>query len=231
MKSRMVMAAAACTLVLACAAGAQGKKATGSPFAMDKGKLRIVLEGQPVGSEEFQIGPHEGGWSAQSKVTLQAPGGSTTTITGKLQLSADGHPLQYEWTIQGEKKGGGTVAFQGSNATAELRLEGTAPFTQTFAFDSPRVVILDNNVYHHFAILAGLYDWEKKGVQTFSVLIPQDLTPGTVTLESKGAQMTEAGKLDLLRFESSDLEVDLYFDNRKLKQIVVPTSKVNIVRE
>lgn len=227
----MLMAAVACLFALAGGAAAQTKKAAAGPFAADKGKLRLVMDGQPVGSEEFQITPSAGGWSAQSKVTIHAPGGSATVVTGKLQLGADGNPLQYDWTIQGEKKGGGTVSFQGSHATAELRLEGTAPFTQTFTFESPRVVILDNNIYHHFAILAGFYDWEKKGTQTFSVLIPQDLTPGTVTLESKGAQMTEAGKMDLLRFESSDLEVDLYFDGRKLKQIVVPTSKVNIVRE
>lgn len=231
MKPRAAIAVVSVALVLAGAAFPQSKKAAAAGFAADKGKFRLVLDGQPVGSEEFQMTPAAGGWSAQSKATIQAPGGPATAVTGKLQLSADGNPIQYDWSIQGEKKGGGTVLFQGSSATAELRLEGTAPFTQTFQFESPRVIILDNNIYHHFAILAGFYDWEKKGTQTFSVLIPQDLTPGTVTLESKGAQMTEAGKLDLLRFESADLEVDLYFDGRKLKQIVVPTSKVNIVRE
>jgi hypothetical protein len=113
----------------------------------------------------------------------------------------------------------------------ELRAESGAPFTQEFQFDSPQVVILDNNLYHHYALLARLFDWNAKGVQTFSVLIPQDLTPGTLTVEWAGPRDLDGIKTELLRVRSSDLEIELYVADGKLVRMIVPESKAEIRRE
>ena len=133
--------------------------------------------------------------------------------------------------VKGEKKASGSVDFQGGTATVELRIEGQPPFTQQFFFESNRVAILDNNVYYHYAVLARLYDWNQRGPQTFSVLIPQDMTPGTVTVESLGTQDTPSGKLELLKVRSTDLEIDLYVQGRKLVRLAVPASNVIVEYE
>ena len=99
-------------------------------------------------------------------------------VTGTLELRADGTPVRYEWSTQGTKKASASITFSGSTATIDLRVEGARPFTQQFTFNSPQIAILDNNLYHQYAVLARLYDWNKKGVQTFSVLVPQEMTPG-----------------------------------------------------
>ena len=39
-----------------------------------------------------------------------------------------------------------------------------------------------------YAVLARVYDWAKGGPQNFPVLIPQELTPGTISIESAGSQ-------------------------------------------
>lgn len=113
-----------------------------------------------------------------------------------------------------------------------LRLEDAQPFVQELSFGTPRVLVLDNNIYHHYAILARLYDWNAKGVQTFSVLIPQDMTPGSITAESAGTQTLDGSALELLRARTPDLELNLYLDaNHRLVRLTVPSAKAEVRRE
>jgi hypothetical protein len=220
---------AACAVALFVAAGAASSK-NPSPFAPEKGNFKILVNGQQMGKEEFEIGPSGDNWVAHGASDIQAPGGDTH-VSGTLELHADGTPVRYEWSTQGAKKAAATITFAGSTATIELRLEGARPFTQQFTFTSPQIVVLDNNLYYQYAVLARLYDWEKKGPQTFSVLVPQELTPGTVTVESLGSQDVDGKKLEELSVKTEDLEVDLYLDGQRLVRIVAPSSNAEIVRE
>jgi len=213
-----------------------GQKADSKPaatpvLAEDKGKFLVLLDGQPAGSEEFQISPSGNEWIARGKAEISVPGGGTTQVSAKLKLAADGSPLEYEWSSQGPKKASATVVFERGTAKVELHLEGAKPYLQEFMFASPRVVVLDNNLYHHFTILARLYDWNTKGAQTFPVFIPQDLTPGTITVESAGFEEIEGHKLDVLKVRTVDLEINLYLDGRRLVRIAAPASKAVVVRE
>src|SRR5579875_297714 len=97
---------------------------------------------------------------------------------------------------------------------------------------TPTIAILDNNLYDQFGVLARLYNWRGGGEQTFPVLIPQALTPGSVTLNSLGPQDAGGGKkLDELQVKTADLEVDLYLDGKKLMRIVSPSANAEIDRE
>jgi len=211
--------------------GESGTAPAAGLLAEEKGKFRVLLDGKPTGTEEFQISPSGNQWIARGSTEVSLPGGGSAQVTGTLKLNADGAPVRYEWSAQGQKKASATVEFEGGIARMELRMEGSSPFTQEFRFDSPRVVVLDNNLYHHYAVLARLYDPNTKGTQTFPVLIPQDLTPGAITIESLGAQEIEGARLELLRVRSADLEIDLYLDGRRLVRLAVPSAKVEIVRE
>jgi len=112
-----------------------------------------------------------------------------------------------------------------------LRLEGRRPFTQQFTFQSPQIAVLDNNLYYQYAVLARLYDRDKRGAQTFSVLVPQELTPGTLTIESLGEQNVSGNKkMEELVVKTEDLEVDLFLDGGKLMRIVAPSTNAEIDR-
>jgi hypothetical protein len=206
------------------------RAAAPSPFTPDKGKFRIQVNGQQVGKEEFEIGPGGDNWIAHGRTELQSPQGETR-VTGTLELRPDGTPLRYEWATTGTKKAGATIVFNGSTASVELRLEGMRPFTQQFTFNSTRVAILDNNLYDQYAVLARLYDWNQKGAQTFSVLVPQEMTPGTITVESLGKQDLAGSKLEELRVKTEDLEIDLYLDGQRLVRLVSPSANAEIIRE
>jgi hypothetical protein len=201
-----------------------------SIFVADKGKFRILVNGQQMGEEEFEIAPSGGAWIAHGNSEIQV-NGSATRVTGNLSLRPDGTPLRYVWFTEGAKKASAVVTFDGPAATVELQLVGEKPYSQQFKFNSLPIVVLDNNLYHQYALLARLYDWNKKGAQTFSVLVPQSLAPGTVTVDSLGKQDVDGKSLDELRVKSEDLELDLYLDGPCLERVISPGASAEVIRE
>ena len=102
--------------------------------------------------------------------------------------------MNYEWSTQGAKKASASIGFDGPTATIDLRVEGAKPYTQQFTFNSPQIAVLDNNLYHQYAVLARLYDWNAKGAQTFSVLVPAGTDPWERDRGIAGAKRCRAAK-------------------------------------
>ncbi len=201
-----------------------------APLAADKGTFKILVSGQQIGKEDFSIAPSGADWSAHGITDIQSPKGNTH-VTGNLVVHPDGIPVHYDWSTQGAKKASATITFAGVTATVELHLEGAKPFTQQFTFAAPLVVVLDDNLYYQYTFLARLYDWDKKGEQTFAVLVPQEMTPGTVTVDSMGEQVVNGQKVQELRVRTEDNEIDLFLDGPKLVRLVAPAANAEIIRE
>jgi hypothetical protein len=201
-----------------------------APLVADKGKFRIMVNGQAVGKEEFEIAPAGADWTAHAISEIQTPQG-VTKVNGTLTVHPDGTPVHYDWSTQGSKKASSTIAFSGTAASVELHIEGARPFAQDFTFNTPLVSVLDNNLYHQYELLARLYDREAKGSQTFSVLVPQEMTPGSVTVDSLGKQDAGGKQLEELRVRTEDNEIDLYLDGQKLMRLVAPAANAEIVRD
>jgi hypothetical protein len=228
----MALGMAACA-ALSLAAQKKGAATSGaSVFAQDKGKFAIKLDGQTVGHEEFEIVPSGGGWMAKGTVDIKPPQGGASKVSGTLTLQPDGAPISYDWTAQTEKTNGAHVLFANGEAKITLEMQGARPYDQTFSFGSPLIAVLDNNLYHQYAVLARVYDWSKRGVQTFPVLIPQELTPGSVNVESTGSASAEGKSYEGLKVTTSDLEILLLLDsNHRLMRLEVPAAKVSVIRE
>jgi hypothetical protein len=206
--------------------------ATASVFAQDKGKFVIQLKGQTVGHEEFDIAPAGGGWTARGTTDLKPPDSAATRTSGTLTLQPDGAPISYEWTSQADKKNGAHILFANGIAKITLEMQGARPFEQDMTFNTPLIAVLDNNLYYQYAVLARLYDWSKNGAQNLPVLIPQELTPGSVVVESAGSLSSGGKSYDGLRVTSSDLQILLYLDtNHRLMRLEVPAANVSVVRE
>ena len=222
--------------ILACAAlsFASQKKEKAAPgvFVQDKGKFTIRLAGQAVGHEEFDISPAEGGWLAKGTSDIKPPAGAPSKVTGSLTLQADGSPISYEWTAQSAKTNGAHILFANGIARITLEMQGARPFQQDLSFNTPLIAVLDNNLYYQYAVLARIYDWSKGGEQTFPVLIPQDLTPGTVRVVSTGSASADGKTYEGLKVSSSDLEIQLLLDNNhRLIRLEVPEARVSVIRE
>jgi hypothetical protein len=203
-----------------------------SVFSPDKGKLRIAINGQPVGTEDFELSPSGDAWVERSSTVAHAPGGADIKASGQLRLSSAGEPIHYEWTAEAQKKASGAVDFVSGTAKCSADLGAASPFRKDFVFTSPRVAVLDNNLYYQFGVLARQYDWKAGGKQTFPVVIPQDMVPGNISVESLGPQQGGAAKLEELRVSSPDLEILVYVDAaHRMMRLEVPSSNVTIERE
>jgi hypothetical protein len=221
-----------CTTLTLAAQKKSAMPASPSVFAQDKGKFTIQLEGRTVGHEEFEITPAGAGWSAKGTTDIKAPDSPATQITGNLTLQSDGAPISYEWISHAEKTNGARILFANGIAKITLEMQGSRPFEQDLTFGTPLVAVLDNNLYYQYAVLARVYDWSKGGTQNLPVLIPQELTPGTISIESAGPQSVAGKSYDALRVVTSDLEVLLYLDsNHRLMRVEVPSAKVSIIRD
>jgi hypothetical protein len=211
---------------------ADKKAAPGSVFSADKGKFNILLDGSSIGREDFEIEPSGATWIAKGSTSLKTPDGKSAKVTGTLTLQPDGAPLSYDWSAQTDKSNSAHILFVNGVAKTTLQMQGASPYNQDNSFGSPLIAVLDNNLYHQFELLARIYDWNKKGAQTFPVLIPQELTPGTITVESTGTATASGKSYEGLKAATSDLEILLYLDSsHKLIRLEVPSAKVAVVRE
>jgi hypothetical protein len=212
-------------------AAAPDKSATGI-FSPDKGRLAIQLDGQTVGHEDFEITRTGEAWTAKGTTELKVAQAAPAKVTGTLTLQADGAPISYEWLAQSEKTNGAHVLFANGVAKITLEMQGARPFEQDLTFNQPLVTVLDNNLYHQYAVLARLYDWSKRGVESFPVLIPQELTPGTIEVEAVPPTKVDGKTYEGLRVRTSDLEVLLALDaNHRLMRLEVPAAKVAVARQ
>jgi hypothetical protein len=228
-----LVALLALAVVLGVSAFAADKKAApGSVFVADKGKFNILLDGASIGREEFEIEPSGATWIAKGSTSMKTPDGKSSKVTGTLSLQPDGAPLSYDWAAQTDKSNSAHIMFVNGVAKTTLQMQGAAPYQQENSFGSPLIAVLDNNLYHQFEILAHIYDWNKKGAQTLPVLIPQELTPGTISVESTGTATAGGKSYERLKATTSDLEILLYLDSsHKLIRLEVPSAKVAVVRE
>ena len=232
MKFKKATAAVALAILAGAALTLAAQKNSSGVFAQDKGKLTIKLDGQTVGHEDFEIAPSGAGWRAKGTADIKPPEGSASKISGTLTLQPDGAPISYEWTAQAEKTNGAHIIFANGVAKITLEMQGARPFEQTLSFNTPLVAVLDNNLYHQYAVLARVYDWSKRGTQSFPVLIPQELTPGTITVESTGSASADGKSYEGLKVTTSDLEILLLLDNNhRLMRLEVAAAKVSVIRD
>ncbi len=217
----LILSAACC---LAAPAGDQK-----AAMAEDHGRFEISVNGSKVGTEEFSVSKDGGGWVVKGTTEFHSAAGSGK-VTGELHLNAAGAPLRYDWTDAGKKVTSDTT-FEGSEAKMSTTIGSGKPIKQDFFF-APPVIILDNNLYHQYEVIARLYNWSTRGPQNFSVLIPQEHMPGAVTVEATAPGAATGAAADQLHVHSTDLDLLLFMDStHRLMRISVPSANAEIVRK
>src|SRR5260370_3152296 len=66
--------------------------AANSGFTPDKGKLRILQQGNEAGTEEFSFAPSGNGWILDHHSVLHVPGSPQIRTSGQLPISAHPRP-------------------------------------------------------------------------------------------------------------------------------------------
>ena len=201
----------------------------------EHGVFRVFARGESLGSETFEITTSPEGTEARAQVELSV-GGQTSRQTARLSLGPAGLPRSYEWNQEVPKPAFVRVRFTEDRAEVEFPMESGSLDRREFFFSTPHVVILDNNIFHHFIFLLRHYDFTKGGRQTVSILIPQEVLPGTVDLEARGSEEVAVGnaklRLERVVVISPDNEISVWVDEQKrVIKIGVPQAGVEVVRE
>ena len=200
-----------------------------------EGVLRILMAGRQIGTEHYRIRRRGANLEAEADIRMEV---NETTVRQKatLTLSAAGEPISYTWRMEQPQKITVRVEFEGAKASVTYPKADGELDKQEFHFPTGRVAILDNNVFHHFALAARLYDFQAGGQQEVPVLIPQSVQPGTLLLEAKGKEtVLVKGKSILARrldVTSTDNMVQLWLgENNELLRLEVPSSGVVVEPE
>lgn len=201
----------------------------------ERGVFRVFAGGKSLGSESFEIATSAEGTEARAQIEL-AVGGQTSRQTARLSLGPAGLPRSYEWKQEAPKQAFVRVRFTEGKADVEFPAEGGSLDLRQFFFPTPDVVVLDDNVFHHFIFLLRHYDFAKGGRQTVNILIPQEVLPGTVDLEARGSEEVAVGtakrRLERVAVISPDNEISVWVDEQKrVVKIGVPQAGVEVVRE
>ncbi len=223
------VAVAAGLALLVCSVVVSGW-AHATPAAAERGAFEIRLEGQKIGTETYEIQSRETEIEVHGWVELSINGQQLKQTT-TLILSPAYQVRRYEWQQQAPKQTFARVQFDGPKASMEFPLTADTLDQREFVFETPDLVILDNNVFHHYLFLLRRYDFTRGGPQSVRILIPQEVLPALVTLEDRGEETQGESRLRCLVMTSEDNQVWLWLDeNRQLVRLSVPQAKVEVVR-
>ncbi len=216
----------------------KGVDTTPSFTGSDRGTFKIFSDGQLVGRETFQISGDSMNFKASGETLLvleRMKEKVTFNIKASYQFARNFEPLGYQ-VIQ--EAGGNTVkaSVKFKAGSCEVVYDtGREADRRTIELQRD-VLVLDDNVYHHYIILARRYDYLKGGDQQFSAFIPQQYLSGDVTVSDKGTEPVDFGGVKImlqhLAVDTGELQISLWVDpNHVLKKIAVLQSKVEVVRE
>jgi hypothetical protein len=219
----------------------KSKKDENSPLAFsgsDQGRFKIFFNGEQIGEERFQIVAEGSNFKALAEVHLtveREKDKATFLIKPILLFKKSFEPISYQ-VIQesGPNRMRAQVNFKPGRSEAVYETEQQKDPRQIEL--SPDVLVLDDNVFHHYILLARRYDFAKGGVQEFSAFIPQQFLAGSISIADKGMEkVSVAGKMVSLQHlfvDSGELQFSLWLnEHHELLKISVPKSNVDVERE
>jgi hypothetical protein len=204
----------------------------------ESGSFRILFGGEPIGQEKFQITESPYGFKATAEVQLtieREKGKAVFVLKPVLTLNKSFEPSSYQVTQEdGALKRTVRVIFK-PDKSERIYEAGNEHDSREIELKKD-VIILDDNAFHHYILLAKRFDFVKGGVQEFSAFVPQQFLAGRISISDKGKEAITIGEkgvvLQHLLVDTGELQISLWLDERhELKKLSVPKSNVEVVRE
>jgi hypothetical protein len=204
----------------------------------DEGVFVISLAGGPVGSERFKIHSSLGKVEARGEIRLNLEkDGKTVGVQSfpDLVLDPQLRPVTYTWNQKGPQSSRLDVDFRGKLAKVRYETISGNEDNRDFALP-PDVMVLDDNVVHHYQLIIARYQALGGGKQTFPVFVPQEALPSLLTVEDMGNAATgSAGVTANLRhlvITTDVTHVDLWVDDQQhLERVSVPEAQLEAIRK
>jgi hypothetical protein len=217
---------------------AQAVPAASPAGPKDRGVYLFAVAGRHIGSETFEIllkgGRVEA--EAQTELRVQQEGRSVEFRTSsRLTLSPGLQPLHYQWSQKGSQSSHLQVDLRTNPAVARYRTVSGEEDVREFQFPGD-IVILDDNVIHHYQLAVHRFRNAGGGKQTFQAFVPQQALPGTLTIEDVGPEPVDIGgreqRLEHLVVTTDNARIELWVDSRdRLQKLAIPAAELEVVRK
>ena len=126
-------------------------------------------------------------WIARGNAEVQAANAPATRVTGTLDAEARRHSAEIRMVHARSEESFGDGGFCGRRGHHRTSHRGPETFyAAVFLSLRPASWCSIIIFFTSTPIVARLYDWQKKGEQSFAVLVPQTMTPGAVKVEVAG---------------------------------------------
>ena len=227
--------------ILACSVATLGQETPGNPRLVnvdDEGVFVISLGGRPVGTERFKIHSSQGKVEAQGEIRLQLEqNGKTVSVQSfpDLVLDPQLRPVAYTWNQKGPQSSRLEVDFSGKLARVRYKTISGNEDNRDFALP-PDVVVLDDNVVHHYQLIIARYQAMGGGKQTFRVFVPQEALPSLQTVKDMGNAATAidgvTANLRHLVITTDVTHIDLWVDDQQhIERVSVPEAQLEAIRK
>jgi hypothetical protein len=227
--------------IFACNLASLAQQAPGNPGPLnvdDEGVFVISVAGRPVGSESFKIHSSSGKIEARGEIRLNIEqNGKAVGVRSfpSLVLDSQLRPVTYAWSLQGPQSSRLDVDFRAKLARVRYRTINGNEDDRDFELPSD-VVVLDDNVIHHYQLIVARFQAMGGGKQTFRVFVPQEALPSFMTVEDVGSAATSAGaaaaNLRHLVITTDVTHIDLWVDERQhLERVSVPAAQLEALRK
>ena len=227
--------------ILTCNLPSLGQQTPGNPRPVnvdDEGVFVISVAGHPVGSENFKIHSSSGKVEARGEIRLHVEqNGKEVSVQSfpNLVLDSQLRPVTYTWNLQGPQSSRLEVDFRGRLARVRYKTINGNEDDRDFALP-PDVVVLDDNVIHHYELIIACFLATGGGKQTFHVFVPQEALPSLLTVEDTGNDGSTTGaaaaSLRHLLITTDVTHLDLWVDeNQHLERVSVPAAQLEATRK
>jgi hypothetical protein len=227
--------------ILACSVATLGQEPPGNPRLVnvdDEGVFVISLAGRPVGTERFKIHSSPGKVEAQGEIRLHIEqNGKTVGVQSSPDLVLDSQlrPVTYTWNQKGPQSSRLEVDFGGKVAKVRYKTINGNEDNRDFELP-PDVVVLDDNVVHHYQLIIARYQAMGGGKQTFRIFVPQEALPSLLTVEDMGNAATTidgvTANLRHLLITTDVTHIDLWVDDQQhIERVSVPEAQLEAIRK
>ncbi len=202
----------------------------------DAGTFVVSYAGRPIGTEKFSIRSSGKQIEAEGQISLHYnDSGKTVDLETqpKLILDAALKPLAYTWEEKSPDSNHLEVDFRSSPVRSTLRKSDGKEDIREFNFGQD-LVVLDDNVVHHYELLALRYLQTPGGVRTYTGYIPQEALPGQLSVSEASAGKSPGQEKDQkhLIVATESLRVDLWVDGAgRVERVSFPSAQIEAVRK
>jgi hypothetical protein len=203
----------------------------------EEAEFNISVAGKEIGREKFVIETAGDSVSSRSTTSFHDPANKRQTVKIETELKMDSGFVPRDYQLRTDvdgQKGMMKGTFGQGEVMFEYLVRGNP--RKSGLLVGQRYSILDTNVFHHFAFIGRMFDFNsREKTQSMEVVIPQELDNGVLKISDVGKEKVSVGgkkrELHHLKADSGVVQIDLWIDDQRvLYKLALPTRKIEVIR-